>query len=81
MSINLMKQQTPSPPLLSVFILSAAALAYEVLLIRLFSIIHWHHFAFMVISIALLGYGASGNNYLLIHWKYCGTAHSGNGCY
>ena len=61
MSINSMKQQTPSPPLLSVFILSAAALAYEVLLIRLFSIIHWHHFAFMVISIALLGYGASGS--------------------
>jgi hypothetical protein len=55
-------QQTPAPPpLLSIFILSAAALAYEVLLIRLFSIIHWHHFAFMVISIALLGYGVSGS--------------------
>ncbi|NOQ89491.1 MAG: SAM-dependent methyltransferase, partial [Gammaproteobacteria bacterium] len=50
-----------APPLLSIFILSAAALAYEVLLIRLFSIIHWHHFAFMVISIALLGYGISGS--------------------
>lgn len=50
-----------SPPLLSIFILSGAALAYEVLLIRLFSIIHWHHFAFMVISIALLGYGISGS--------------------
>lgn len=62
MSINaLTDKQTPAPPLLSVFILSAAALAYEVLLIRLFSIIHWHHFAFMVISIALLGYGASGS--------------------
>ena len=54
-------KRTQSPPLLSVFILSAAALAYEVLLIRLFSIIHWHHFAFMVISIALLGYGVSGS--------------------
>jgi len=51
----------PTAPLVSIFILSAAALAYEVLLIRLFSIIHWHHFAFMVISIALLGYGASGS--------------------
>ncbi len=49
------------PPLLSIFILSATALAYEVLLIRMFSIVHWHHFAFMVISIALLGYGASGS--------------------
>ncbi len=54
-------EQSVNPPLLSIFILSAAALAYEVLLIRLFSIIHWHHFAFMVISIALLGYGASGS--------------------
>lgn len=53
--------QAPTPPLVSIFILSAAALAYEVLLIRLFSIVHWHHFAFMVISIALLGYGASGS--------------------
>ncbi|UCB55214.1 MAG: hypothetical protein JSW45_01360 [Thiotrichales bacterium] len=49
------------PPLATIFVLSAAALAYEVLLIRLFSIIHWHHFAFMIISIALLGYGASGS--------------------
>ena len=50
-----------TPPLATIFVLSAAALAYEVLLVRLFSIIHWHHFAFMVISIALLGYGASGS--------------------
>lgn len=53
--------QSAAPPLVSVFILSAAALAYEVLLVRLFSIVQWHHFAFMVISIALLGYGASGS--------------------
>jgi len=45
----------------SIFLLSAAALAYEVLLTRLFSIIQWHHFAYMVISLALLGYGASGS--------------------
>lgn len=37
-----------------------AALAYEILLMRLFSIIQWHHFAYMIISLALLGYGASG---------------------
>ena len=49
------------PPLIAIFVLSAAALAYEVLLVRLFSVIQWHHFAFMVISIALLGYGASGS--------------------
>ena len=40
--------------------ISAAILAYEVLLTRLFAIIQWHHFAFLAISIALLGFGASG---------------------
>jgi spermidine synthase len=46
--------------LLAVAVVSAGVLAYEVLLTRLFSIVQWHHFAYMVISIALLGYGASG---------------------
>ncbi|MDH3475691.1 MAG: class I SAM-dependent methyltransferase [Rhodospirillales bacterium] len=44
----------------AVSLLSAAILAYEVLLMRLFAIVQWHHFAYMVISMALLGYGASG---------------------
>lgn len=48
------------PPYLSVMLLSAAALAYEILLMRLFSIIQWHHFAYMMIGLALLGYGISG---------------------
>ncbi len=48
------------PPLFSIALISAAALAYEILLMRLFSIIQWHHFAYMMISLALLGYGASG---------------------
>src|SRR5215467_3741726 len=39
--------------------LSAAALGYEILLARLFSIIQWHHFAYMIISVALLGYGVA----------------------
>lgn len=42
------------------FLVSAAVLADEVLLVRAFSIGLWHHFAYMVISIALLGFGASG---------------------
>ena len=46
--------------LAAVALLSAAVLAYEVLLTRLLAIVQWHHFAFMVISIALLGFGASG---------------------
>jgi len=54
------------PPLTAVGILSAAVLAYEILLMRLFAIVHWHHFAFMMISIALLGYGASGTLLMLL---------------
>ena len=45
----------------AIAILSAAVLAYEVLLMRLLAIVQWHHFAYMVISIALLGFGASGS--------------------
>lgn len=45
---------------LSVAILSAAIVAYEIQLMHFFTIVQWHHFAYMVISIALLGFGASG---------------------
>ena len=33
------------PPLAAIAMLSAAALGYEILVMRLFSIIQWHHFA------------------------------------
>jgi hypothetical protein len=39
---------------------SFSALAYEILLTRIFSISLWYHFAFMMVSIAMLGLGASG---------------------
>ena len=48
------------PPLVSLFFLSLLSLSFEILLVRLLSIVQWHHFAYMIISIALLGYGASG---------------------
>jgi hypothetical protein len=41
-------------------LLSAATLAFEINLTRLFSVAQFYHFAFMVVSIALLGLGASG---------------------
>jgi hypothetical protein len=49
----------PRIPLL-IFLASMASLAFEVLLTRIFSITLWYHFAFMVISIAMLGFAASG---------------------
>ena len=36
-------------------------LAYEVVLVQLLAITHWSHFAALVISLALLGFGASGS--------------------
>jgi hypothetical protein len=50
----------------AVSLVSAAALAYEILLTRLFAIIQWHHFAYMMISVALLGYGAAGTMVTLL---------------
>lgn len=46
--------------LLPVALISCGVLGYEILLARLFAIVQWHHFAYMVIGIALLGFGASG---------------------
>jgi hypothetical protein len=43
-----------------ILISSCATLAYEVLLTRIFSISLSYHFAFMIISIAMLGFAASG---------------------
>ena len=43
-----------------VFTASAAALALEALLARYFALTQWHHLSFMVISVALLGFSASG---------------------
>jgi spermidine synthase len=44
----------------ALLLVSASVLFYQVILVRAFSIGQWHHFAYMVISIALLGFGASG---------------------
>ncbi|NIV30357.1 MAG: hypothetical protein GWN58_12940, partial [Anaerolineae bacterium] len=51
---------------LGLALLSAAALAFEVTLTRLFSVTQWYHFAFLAVSVALLGYGASGTALSLI---------------
>jgi len=41
-------------------LVSAASLAYEVTLTRLFAIQQFHHFAFLVVSMAVMGFAASG---------------------
>ena len=62
-----MTDHPPRPPLASVALISSAALAAEILLSRLFAVVHWHHFAYMIISLALLGFGASGTFLALAH--------------
>src|SRR5262245_39695622 len=44
----------------SVFVLSAAALAVQVVWTRIFSYMIWYHFAFLVISVAMLGFTCGG---------------------
>jgi len=51
---------TKKPLLLALGLLSAATLALEIDLARLFAVAQFHHFAFMIVSLALLGFGASG---------------------
>ncbi len=53
----------------SIFLISGSLIAYEIALMRLLSIAQWHHFAHMIISLALLGFGASGSAITIIqHW-------------
>jgi SAM-dependent methyltransferase len=56
--------KAPTPLLrlhLSVGLLSVAIIAFQLVLMQILSITQWHHFAYMVVSVALLGFGASGS--------------------
>lgn len=44
----------------SIGLLSAAIIAFQLALMQILSIVQWYHFAYMIISIALLGFGAAG---------------------
>ena len=46
--------------LISLGLLSASIIAFQLVLMQIFSIVQWYHFAYMVISVALLGFGAAG---------------------
>jgi spermidine synthase len=41
-------------------LLSASLIAFQLVLMQILAITQWHHFAYMVISVALLGFGAAG---------------------
>ncbi|TBW29065.1 hypothetical protein [Gramella sp. KN1008] len=47
--------------LLSIGLLSLSMIAYQLSLMQYLSIVQWYHFAYMIIAIALLGFGTAGS--------------------
>lgn len=53
----------PAPTLrlhLALILLSAALIAFQLEQMQLLALVQWHHFAYLIISVALLGFGAGG---------------------
>ena len=68
------KTETPEKTLLlGLALTSFAALLLELALTRLFSVVLFYHFAFLAISIALLGLGAGGVCAYLLKTRLAGT--------
>ncbi len=77
----------------ALFVVSAIAIAYQIALMRILSIAQWHHFAYMIISIAMLGFGAGGTLMTLLkprlrgieadtfYWVLCAFTLSLPACY
>ena len=49
----------------ALFLLSIGITAHQIALMQLLSYVQWYHFAYMVVSLALLGFGASGTFFAL----------------
>lgn len=66
-------EHAPRTVHLGLFLVCFSTLLVEICLIRVFSFTFGYHFAFIVISVALLGFGASGSVLLLArrveHWN------------
>ena len=53
----------------AIALLSAALLAFQLAQMQLFALVQWHHYAFLVISIALTGFGASGTLFSILRTR------------
>ncbi|HSP07897.1 MAG TPA: hypothetical protein VLR94_12020, partial [Acidobacteriota bacterium] len=51
-----------------IFLVAAATLLLEITLTKIFSVIHYHYFAFLIVSTALFGYGFSGVFLSVFKW-------------
>jgi hypothetical protein len=45
---------------IAIGLVSSAIIAFQLILMQILSYIQWYHFAYMIISVALLGFGAAG---------------------
>lgn len=54
------KKDSDFPLYIGIFFFTSSVLLFQLSLMRVFSILQWNYLAFMIISIAFLGYGASG---------------------
>jgi len=71
-----MSHPHPSPLLsVAVGLISAVGIAFQIVLMRILSIAQWHHFAYMIISLAMLGFGASGALLALFRRSLDGREH------
>ncbi|BCX02941.1 MAG: hypothetical protein KatS3mg053_0879 [Candidatus Roseilinea sp.] len=50
-------------------LISASVLALQVIFTRIFSVMIWHHFTYLIVGIALLGGGASGVFLAMHRWR------------
>jgi hypothetical protein len=66
-----MRERPPTRLYLGIAAAAGAVLALEIGLTRIFSYTIWYHFAYLTISVALLGYGAAGS--LLAAWPRLGS--------
>ncbi|MEN8136726.1 MAG: spermidine synthase-like protein [Thermodesulfobacteriota bacterium] len=51
----------------ALFLLSIGITAHQIALMQILSYVQWYHFAYMVVALALLGFGASGTFFAL--WR------------
>ena len=51
----------------SLALVSIAVIAFQLVIMQMLAVMQWHHFAYMVISMAMLGFGAAGT--VLSLWR------------
>lgn len=55
--------------MLALGLLSGAVIGFQLVLMQLISFMQWYHFAYMIISIAMLGFGAAGTTLAIFRNK------------